>query len=209
VQHKKDTDLQEMFRDMAVAAKKMHENEKIDPNFDIRTLSKDHNSRSKYSKKLKFEADWSYLNHKEKLENFEDLETTTHVTHYKGVGGKNFHPDSHLNEAFIIHPESKSTHMKNKEAAFAASQDNSSAGIKLRACIIYFHDSKGVSLNPKDDLLSCRRLASENDVIVINAGYRLAPGFKHPAGEIDAFGVIMWVFDNMHLNGGELLVDED
>ena len=44
-------------------------------------------------------------------------------------------------------------------------------------------------------------------MIVVNAGYRLAPEYKHPAGEIDAYATIMWVFDNLQKSWGKMRID--
>nr|WP_296775850.1 alpha/beta hydrolase fold domain-containing protein [Rhodococcus sp. (in: high G+C Gram-positive bacteria)] len=71
-----------------------------------------------------------------------------------------------------------------------------------RPVIVYYHGGGFVSgsLDWVDNI--CRKLAAENDAVVVSAGYRLAPENLYPAAHDDSFAALEWVHDNVSQYGG-------
>lgn len=62
--------------------------------------------------------------------------------------------------------------------------------------ILYFHGGGFVigSLDGYDNI--CRRIARDNEAIVVSVDYRLAPEWKYPAATIDCYDATVWVAAN-------------
>jgi acetyl esterase/lipase len=59
--------------------------------------------------------------------------------------------------------------------------------------LVYLHGGGFVTGGLETDDASCRVLALQTDVLVLNIEYRLAPENKFPVGFEDAFDVVKWV----------------
>ncbi len=71
------------------------------------------------------------------------------------------------------------------------------------ATILFFHGG-GFVLNDLDshDKI-CRRIARDNEAVVIAVDYRLAPEFKFPAGVYDAYDATQWAAKHPEIHGGD------
>jgi len=69
--------------------------------------------------------------------------------------------------------------------------------------IIYFHGG-GFVLNDLDshDKI-CRRIARDNQAVVVAVDYRLAPEHKFPAAVYDAYDAVVWAAQNEAIHGGD------
>ncbi|MCW4351706.1 alpha/beta hydrolase [Hoyosella sp. YIM 151337] len=69
--------------------------------------------------------------------------------------------------------------------------------------VVYYHGGGFTVGSSEDTDFIARRLAFDNDAVVVSANYRLAPEFPFPAGLDDAMGVYQWVTENAHRLGGD------
>ena len=62
--------------------------------------------------------------------------------------------------------------------------------------IVYFHGGGFVlrSIDSHDRV--CRRIAKENQAVVVSVGYRLAPEWKFPTPPQDCYDATLWAFNN-------------
>ena len=69
-------------------------------------------------------------------------------------------------------------------------------GEKNIPVILYFHGGGFVirSIDSHDKV--CRRLARDNQALVVSVGYRLAPEYKFPIGLEDCYDTFLWVVQN-------------
>lgn len=69
--------------------------------------------------------------------------------------------------------------------------------------ILYFHGG-GFVINDIDshDKI-CRRIARDNQAIVISVGYRLAPEFKFPTAVHDSYDALLWTVKNKEVHQGD------
>ncbi|KAL4878514.1 Alpha/Beta hydrolase protein [Aspergillus karnatakaensis] len=58
--------------------------------------------------------------------------------------------------------------------------------------LIYFHGGGFVTGGLETDDISCRRIAAEIPIVVLNVEYRLAPEYKFPIGFGDCLDVVRW-----------------
>lgn len=74
---------------------------------------------------------------------------------------------------------------------------------KDRPLILYFHGG-GFVLNGLDshDKI-CRRVARDNQAVLISVDYRLAPEHKFPAAVYDAYDAVLWAAENELIHGGD------
>lgn len=72
-----------------------------------------------------------------------------------------------------------------------------------RPVVVFFHGGGfiGGDLNLVDN--TCRRLAADNDAIVVSATYRLAPEHAYPAAHDDSFAAVRWVHEHIAQYGGD------
>lgn len=78
--------------------------------------------------------------------------------------------------------------------------------------IIYFHGGGFVQRDIESHDLVCRRIAQENQAVVVSVGYRLAPEFKFPIPHQDCYDATVWVAENASkfgANAAELTVMGD
>jgi len=70
--------------------------------------------------------------------------------------------------------------------------------------IVYIHGGGFVlrSIDSHDKV--CRRLARDNQAIVISIGYRLAPEHPFPAAVHDCYDVTKWVVEHADIHGGDV-----
>ena len=61
------------------------------------------------------------------------------------------------------------------------------------AAIVYCHGGGCAWLSARHTFAKCARYALENQAVVFNVDYRLAPEFKSPAAVFDAVGVVLYV----------------
>ena len=59
--------------------------------------------------------------------------------------------------------------------------------------LIYLHGGGFVTGGLETDDDSCRAIASQTPIIVLNVEYRLAPENKFPVGFEDSFDIVKWV----------------
>ena len=74
-----------------------------------------------------------------------------------------------------------------------------------RPAYVYCHGGGGFALDAQSHHTYCSRIAEDNDVIVFNINYRLAPEYPTPAGIMDAYASLKYV----HENASELNVDPE
>lgn len=72
-----------------------------------------------------------------------------------------------------------------------------------RPMLVYYHGGGWVlgDLNQHD--LTCRMLAVQASVIVVNVAYRLAPEHPYPAAFDDAWDALVWAYENAETYGGD------
>ncbi len=78
--------------------------------------------------------------------------------------------------------------------------------------IVYFHGGGFVQRDIESHDLVCRRVAKENEAVVVSVGYRLAPEFKFPIPHQDCYDATVWVSENANrlgANAAELTVMGD
>lgn len=61
------------------------------------------------------------------------------------------------------------------------------------AVLVYIHGGGWVTGSLETDDQTCRRLARELPLVVVNVEYRLAPEHKFPVGFGDCYDVVQWV----------------
>lgn len=64
---------------------------------------------------------------------------------------------------------------------------------KALPMFVYIHGGGWVTGSLETDDPTCRRLARELELVVLNVEYRLAPEHKFPQGVEDCFDVVKWV----------------
>lgn len=70
--------------------------------------------------------------------------------------------------------------------------------------MLFFHGGGFVLRDIDSHDKVCRRLARDNNIIVISVGYRLAPENKFPAGLHDAYDATVWAVEHQAVHGGDL-----
>lgn len=63
--------------------------------------------------------------------------------------------------------------------------------------LVYIHGGGWVTGSLETDDPTCRRLARELSLVVVNVEYRLAPEHKFPVGFEDCYDVVKWVRDQL------------
>lgn len=69
--------------------------------------------------------------------------------------------------------------------------------------IVYFHGGGFVLYGLDSHEFICRRIASDNNAIVVAVDYRLAPEYPYPTATQDAYDATLWVAENAHQFGGD------
>lgn len=73
----------------------------------------------------------------------------------------------------------------------------------LDSPVIYYIHGGGFSAGrPEVTEELCKLFAVKSDCIVVQAEYRLAPEHPYPSGLEDCYGVLKWLYKNIHLYGG-------
>jgi len=70
--------------------------------------------------------------------------------------------------------------------------------------IMYFHGGGFVIGDLDTHDKACRRIAKDNEAIVISVDYRLAPEHKFPAGLHDCYDTTIWATQNAKEHGGDI-----
>lgn len=68
--------------------------------------------------------------------------------------------------------------------------------------IIFYHGGGFVTRSIDSHDRACRRIAFNNNAIVVSVGYRLAPEFKFPIPVHDSYDAYQWVINNMDYSAG-------
>ncbi|BCS29075.1 alpha/beta hydrolase [Aspergillus puulaauensis] len=76
--------------------------------------------------------------------------------------------------------------------SYRQSSADGDAGEKPLPLLIYFHGGGFVSGGLESDDASCRRIASEIPILVLNVEYRLAPEHRFPVGFEDCLDIVRW-----------------
>lgn len=79
-------------------------------------------------------------------------------------------------------------------------------------CLVFFHGGGWVIGNLETHDVVCRKLAHEGELMVISAGYRLAPEHRFPAAVEDAITATRWVAANargLGIDASRLVVGGD
>lgn len=69
--------------------------------------------------------------------------------------------------------------------------------------VMFFHGGGFVLRDIDSHDKVCRRLARDNEMILISVGYRLAPENKFPAGLYDAYDATIWAVENTAIHNGD------
>jgi acetyl esterase len=76
------------------------------------------------------------------------------------------------------------------------------------AVIVFYHGGGFVTRSIDSHDRVCRRLASNNEAIVVSVGYRLAPEFKFPIPVNDSYDAFIWVAENLDCTNGLYLMGD-
>ena len=69
------------------------------------------------------------------------------------------------------------------------------------AALVYAHGGGAMMGTPDYDNGLCSRLACENDIVIFNVDYRLAPEHRTPAGGLDMIAALKYAHEKAHQYG--------
>lgn len=84
----------------------------------------------------------------------------------------------------------------NKDLTVYVYTSGEAKGESAKPAVVYCHGGGGIAGLAKHYDSHCGRIAVENDVVVLNVEYRLAPENKAPRGIMDAVGTVLYLADN-------------
>ena len=115
-------------------------------------------------------------------------------------------PKNHLNITNIYIPrvdeqEQSSLMLRLYEPMNYTRTDNEEA--VLHPVVLWVHGGGFVLGAAEESDEACHQLSDLTNAVVVSVDYRLAPEYMYPAGLNDVHTALKWVYDNIHLHGGD------